>query len=76
MLIVVVVCLGLTQQDRMDSDRTLPTQQVAQRSIEFRQADESTFEMRANGLHLLPTRRSTDTSSVADKAQQGTHEPV
>ena len=68
MLIIVVVCLGLTQQDRMDSDRTLPTQQVAQRSIEFRRADESTFEMRVNTLLSLPARKSTDTSTIADKA--------
>ena len=54
----------------MDSELTLPTQQIAYQSIEFRRPDESTLEGHANALNLPPTRKSTDTISIADGESQ------
>ena len=54
----------------MDSECTLPTQQVNHQSVEFRRQDESTLEVCVHALNLLPTQKSTNTSSIADKKPQ------
>ncbi|EKM54332.1 uncharacterized protein PHACADRAFT_185274 [Phanerochaete carnosa HHB-10118-sp] len=57
-LIIVVVCLGLTQQDRIDSDVTLPTDH---QTVEFERPEDvrSLPGFQENAMHLLPITGST-----------------